>query len=92
VAQFYDRTCINEQMKMQRNLTREQMIEMGKQMSGVEYQLHSAQEVPGPPQQAPAHSLFVIRKVRREAAAKPGAREPCPLRRSAERRVRNHQA
>ena len=42
--QFYERTCINEQMKMQaRGVAPEQMFEMSKRMSGVEYQVHHEQ-------------------------------------------------
>ena len=43
--QFYERTCINEQMKMQRNVPPAQAFEIAKRMSGVEYQLHHAQQV-----------------------------------------------
>lgn len=43
--QFYDRECINEQIRMQRNLSPLQAADMAKRMGGVEYQLHHAQQV-----------------------------------------------
>ena len=35
-SQFYDRTCLNEQVKMQQGITREEAAEMIQQMTGIE--------------------------------------------------------
>jgi hypothetical protein len=37
LTQFYDRTCLNEQIKMQQGLSREEADEMIKQMTGIQY-------------------------------------------------------
>ena len=63
-SQFYDRTCINEQVKMQRNLPPEQIARTLERMVGVEYDLQHADEVP-PSEGDSAHSLYVIRKLQR---------------------------
>ncbi|KAL1495790.1 hypothetical protein AB1Y20_016652 [Prymnesium parvum] len=73
-SQFYDRTCINEQVKMQRNLTPAQAAEVARKMHGVEYQLHHVQEVP-PANGSTAHSLYVIVKVERPKPAAAGGKE-----------------
>ena len=44
--QFYDRTCNNEQVKMQRNLPPEQIAHTLERMVGIEYDLKHADEVP----------------------------------------------
>ena len=62
--QFYDRTCNNEQVKMQRNLPPEQIAHILERMVGVEYDLKHADEVP-PSEAGTAHSLYVIRKLQR---------------------------
>ena len=62
--QFYDRTCNNEPVKMQRNLPPEQIAHTLERMVGVEYDLKHADEVP-PSEAGTAHSLYVIRKLQR---------------------------
>ena len=46
LRQFYDRTCNNEQVKMQRNLPPEQIAHTLERMVGIEYDLKHADEVP----------------------------------------------
>mmetsp|Transcript_14646 Transcript_14646/g.47038 ORF Transcript_14646/g.47038 Transcript_14646/m.47038 type:complete len:174 (+) Transcript_14646:3-524(+) len=65
-SQFYDRTCLNEQLNMQQGLSREERAEMLEQMSGIEYALAKAQEVPPTPTAA-ARTLYVIEKRQRTA-------------------------
>ena len=65
LSQFYDRTCNNEQLKMQRGAGAAAIAQLLEQMSGVEYVLHEAQELQ-PTSESSAHSLYVIRKQRRE--------------------------
>ena len=61
--QFYDRTCINEQLKMQRGtLDDPQANEMLAQMSGIEFRIHNAYEQP-PADGNPPRALYVIEKV-----------------------------
>ena len=64
---FYDRTCNNEQVKMQRpgqHVAPEEMEAALERMSGVEYRLHHADEV-APTALASAHSLYVIHRQER---------------------------
>ena len=70
LSQFYDRTCNNEQLKMQRGAGAAAIAQLLEQMSGVEYVLHEAQELQ-PTSESSAHSLYVIRKQRREVARPP---------------------
>ena len=63
-SQFYDRTCNNEQVKMQhreRNLQHGELEQMLEKMTGVEYRLDVVDEVPQSASST-AHSLYVIRK------------------------------
>ena len=62
--QFYDRTCNNEQVKMQRNLPPEQIAKTLERMVGIEYGLDHAEEVPSS-EAGTAHSLYIIRRVQR---------------------------
>eukprot|EP00308_Calcidiscus_leptoporus_P017618 CAMPEP_0119374920 /NCGR_PEP_ID=MMETSP1334-20130426/33421_1 /TAXON_ID=127549 /ORGANISM="Calcidiscus leptoporus, Strain RCC1130" /LENGTH=186 /DNA_ID=CAMNT_0007393119 /DNA_START=51 /DNA_END=611 /DNA_ORIENTATION=- len=67
-SQFYDKTCINEFVKMQRGLSAAEMEATMAKMTGFEYVLHAAHEVKASGHN-PAHSLYVILRQRR--AVKP---------------------
>ncbi len=73
---FYDKTCLNEQIKMQ-NVTPQDAPAMLQRMTGTEYRLFHAHEQPAT-EHAPPRSLYVIEKVRRTSEA--GASTAQPLR------------
>ena len=64
-SQFYDRTCLNEQLKMQRTLSPQDAHEKLQRLPGILYQLDEAKtEEVAPTAEEPAHTLYVIRKGR----------------------------
>lgn len=73
LSQFYDRTCLNEQLKMQRTLlSAETMREKLSRLPGIVYHLDEARtEEVAPTTNDVAHTLYVIRKLERA----PGGRE-----------------
>lgn len=68
---FYERTCLNELLKMQKTLTPEAVLEKLKRLPGIVYELDEArtEEVP-PSGDKPAHMLYVIRKLKRDGKGK----------------------
>ena len=66
-SQFYDRSCLNEQLKMQRDLTPEAAQARLRQLPGILYRLDEArtQEVP-PTANEEARTLYVIQKLHRD--------------------------
>ena len=68
---FYDRTCLNEQLRMQISLTPKEVSEKLSRLPGLIYQLDEAKsEEVAPVGDEPAHTLYVIRKLRRDAKGK----------------------
>lgn len=68
---FYDRTCLNEQLRMQKTLTPEDIADKLRRLPGIVYLLDEprTEEVP-PSGDEPAHTLYVIRKLRRDTKQK----------------------
>ena len=77
-SQFYDRTCLNEQLKMQQTMLSAASIqERLERLPGVLYMLDDdkSEEIP-PTAQEPAHTLYVVRKlVRADGNGPPRTRE-----------------
>uniref|UniRef100_A0A7S0L162 Mediator of RNA polymerase II transcription subunit 6 n=1 Tax=Coccolithus braarudii TaxID=221442 RepID=A0A7S0L162_9EUKA len=63
-SQFYDRTCNNELVKMQNGLAPAEVEAAMAQMSGFEYVVHHAHELP-PTSESTPHSLYVILRQQR---------------------------
>lgn len=80
-SQFYDRTCLNEELKMQLNLSPQDRAEKLKRLPGVLYLLDEerTQELPPTPTE-PAHALYVVRKVKRTLGPGPPASRETTLR------------
>ena len=76
-SQFYEHTCLNEQLKMQLALTPQSVLDKLARLPGVMYELDESktQEVP-PTESEPAHTLYVVRKLHRAPGeGAPSARE-----------------
>lgn len=75
-SQFYDRTCLNQVLKMQVALTPQAVLEKLARLPGTVYELDESktQEVP-PTDGEPAHTLYAIRKLHRAPGrgVEPGA-------------------
>jgi mediator of RNA polymerase II transcription subunit 6 len=66
---FYDRTCLNEVLRMQKTLTPEDARDKLRRLPGTVYELDEARtEEVAPTESEPAHMLYVIRKLRRDGA------------------------
>ena len=64
---FYERTCLNEALKMQKTLTADEVRDKLMRLPGIVYELDEARTEELPPVGAePAHMLYVIRKFKRD--------------------------
>jgi len=68
---FYERTCLNEHLRMQKTLTPEAVQDKLRKLPGIVYQLDEARtEEVAPDGDEPAHTLYVIRKLKRDQQGK----------------------
>jgi hypothetical protein len=71
LSQFYDRTCLNQHLKMQVALAPQDVENMLRTLPGIVYQLDEARTEEIPPNgDEPAHTLYVIKKLRRDKKRK----------------------
>ena len=66
-SQFYDRTCLNEQLKMQRDLPRDVALQRLRELPGIVYRLDETRTEERPPTETTAaQTLYVIQKLSRD--------------------------